>query len=82
MSKAALNMAVKILFNPLRPEGYTFRIYHPGWVRSYMSGRKNLEATLEPDVAACYALAYFLQESGVDEDSLVLRDWEGKVWEW
>lgn len=82
MSKAALNMAVKIMFNHLRAEGYTFRVYHPGWVRSYMSGRKNLEATLEPEVAACHALAYFLQDSGVDEDSLVLRDWEGKTWEW
>ncbi|MBN1371022.1 MAG: SDR family NAD(P)-dependent oxidoreductase, partial [Anaerolineaceae bacterium] len=38
MSKSALNMAVSILFNDLRPAGYTFRVYHPGWVRSYMSG--------------------------------------------
>lgn len=82
MSKAALNMAVKIMFNHLRPEGYTFRVYHPGWVRSYMSGRKNMEATFEPEEAARYALAYFLQDSGVDEDTLVLRDWEGSVWEW
>ena len=35
MSKAALNMAVKNLFNQLRPEGYTFRLYHPGWMRTY-----------------------------------------------
>ncbi|MCC6169182.1 MAG: SDR family NAD(P)-dependent oxidoreductase [Caldilineaceae bacterium] len=82
MSKAALNMAVKIMFNHLRPEGYSFRVYHPGWVRSYMSGKKNLEATLEPEDAARYALAYFLQDEGVDEDTLALRDWEGKLWEW
>lgn len=82
MSKAALNMAVKIMFNHLRPEGYTFRVYHPGWVRSYMSGKKNLEALLEPEEAARCALAYFLQDSGIDEETLVLRDWEGKVWEW
>ncbi len=82
MSKAALNMAVKIMFNHLRPQGYTFRVYHPGWVRSYMSGRKNMEATLEPEEAARYALTYFLQDSGIDEDTLVLRDWEGNVWEW
>ncbi|MEJ2550491.1 MAG: SDR family NAD(P)-dependent oxidoreductase, partial [Anaerolineales bacterium] len=44
MSKAALNMAVKITFNRLRPEGYTFRVYHPGWMRSYMHGSKNMEA--------------------------------------
>lgn len=82
MSKSALNMAAKIMFNHLRPEGYSFRVYHPGWVRSYMSGRKNPEAKLEPEEAAQYALAYFLQNSGIDEDTLVLRDWEGKVWEW
>jgi NAD(P)-dependent dehydrogenase (short-subunit alcohol dehydrogenase family) len=38
MTKSALNMAVKIAFNRLRPEGYTFRLYHPGWMRTYMSG--------------------------------------------
>lgn len=90
MSKAALNMGVKILFNDLRPQGYTFRVYHPGWVRSYMSGKKNLEADLEPHEAAVPALAYFLSgipgepQSGwqVDEDQLILRDYEGQVWPW
>ena len=38
MSKTALNMAVRIMHNDLYPEGYTFRLYHPGWMRSYMSG--------------------------------------------
>ena len=38
MSKASLNMAVKLMFNELRPQGYTFRLYHPGWVNSYMGG--------------------------------------------
>lgn len=81
MSKSALNMGVRLMFNHLRPEGYTFRLYHPGWVRSYMRGHKNLEGKLEPEEAAGYALAYFLQE-GINEDSLLLRDWEGSVWEW
>ena len=82
MSKAALNMAVKLTFNHLRPQGYTFRLYHPGWVRSYMSGQKNLNGRLEPEEAAGYALNYFLKDTGVDEDHLVLRDYEGNVWEW
>ncbi len=81
MSKSALNMAVKLMFNHLRPEGYSFRLYHPGWVRSYMRGHKNLEGKLEPEEAARYALAYFLAD-GVDEDTLVLRDWEGNMWAW
>jgi NAD(P)-dependent dehydrogenase (short-subunit alcohol dehydrogenase family) len=81
MSKAALNMGVKIMFNDLRPAGYTFRLYHPGWVRSYMSGKKNLEATLEPEQAAAYALPFFL-EPRQDEDQLVLVDYQGQEWPW
>lgn len=81
MSKAALNMGIKILFNHLHPEGYTFRLYHPGWVRSYMSGKKNLEATLEPEEAASYAIPIFL-EPREDEDRLVLVDYEGQEWPW
>jgi NAD(P)-dependent dehydrogenase (short-subunit alcohol dehydrogenase family) len=81
MSKAALNMAIKILFNYLRPAGYTFRAYHPGWVRSYMSGKKNLEATLEPEEAAAYAIPFFLGPRQ-DEDRLVLVDYQGQEWPW
>ncbi|MCJ7738579.1 MAG: SDR family NAD(P)-dependent oxidoreductase, partial [Anaerolineae bacterium] len=60
MSKAALNMAVKIMFNDLHPEGYTFRLYHPGWMRTYMSGKKGTAADLEPEDAAAKALPIFL----------------------
>ncbi len=81
MSKAALNMATRILFNHLRPEGFTFRVYHPGWVRSYISGKKGVEADLEPAEAAVPALRYFL-DAEVDEDRLVLRDLDGKEWPW
>ncbi len=81
MSKAALNMAVKNLFNFLRPEGYTFRVYHPGWVRSYMSGQKNNEADLEPEDAAAYAIPFFVNPRD-DEDRLVLVDYLGNEWPW
>lgn len=86
MSKAALNMGVKLMFNRLRPEGYTFRVYHPGWIRSYMGGTKNDDADLEPAEAARPALAHFLQDeragSHVDEDRLVMVDWQGEEWPW
>lgn len=90
LSKTALNMGAKILFNRLRPEGYTFRLYHPGWVRSYMSGKKDLQAELEPEQAARYAVEYFLRnrsyepgnEGRSDENRLVMRDWRGREWPW
>jgi len=81
MSKAALNMAVKIMFNRLRPEGYTFRLYHPGWMRTYMSGKKNPNADMEPEEAAACALPIFLRDRQ-DEDHLVLVDYQGQVWPW
>ncbi len=80
MSKTALNMAVKNLYNQLRPEGYTFRLYHPGWIRSYMSGKKNHEADLEPEEAAEKALGFFLEPR--DEDQLALFDYQGNQWSW
>ena len=81
MSKAALNMGIKILFNDLRPSGYTFRVYHPGWVRSYIHGTKNMEAELEPEEAAACAIPFFLNDLA-DEDRLSLMDYEGKEWPW
>jgi NAD(P)-dependent dehydrogenase (short-subunit alcohol dehydrogenase family) len=79
MSKTALNMAVKIMFNHLRPEGYTFRLYHPGWMRTYMGGSKNMAADMEPEESAAQAIPFFL-ETQDDEDRLVMRDWQGQEW--
>ncbi|HLO34124.1 MAG TPA: SDR family NAD(P)-dependent oxidoreductase [Anaerolineales bacterium] len=81
MSKAALNMGVRILFNDLHAEGYTFRLYHPGWIRSYMTGEKNMEATLEPEQAAARAIPFFLDRRE-EEGRLVLVDHEGNEWPW
>lgn len=81
MSKAALNMAIKILFNDLSPHGYTFRAYHPGWIRSYMSGEKNMEATFEPEEAARKAIPLLLGQQE-NEGQLILIDYEGNEWPW
>jgi len=88
MSKAALNMGVMQLFHHLRPYGYTFRLFHPGWMKTYMSGKKNDRAELEPDDVAAAALAHFINGRGRiaggedDEDRLVVRDWSGREWPW
>ena len=81
MSKAALNRAVKVMFNHLRPEGFTFRLFHPGWVQSYISGRKNEDADLTPEESAEAAIAHFTGDLE-DEDRLIMYDWEGKKWPW
>ena len=79
MSKAALNMAVRLMFNHLRPEGYTFRLYYPGWIRSYMSGAKSTTGDMEPDEAAARAIPFFLEPRD-DEDRLALIGYQGEEW--
>lgn len=83
MSKAALNMGVKIMFNDLRPKGYAFRLYHPGGIKSYIGGTdvKGTKASMEPEDAAVPALAYFLGDVE-NEDDLVMRDHQERDWPW
>jgi NAD(P)-dependent dehydrogenase (short-subunit alcohol dehydrogenase family) len=86
MSKAALNMGVRILFNYLRPEGYMFRLYHPGGIRSYIGGTgvKGTRSGQEPEEAAIPALAHFLEnnEHPTAEDHLIMMDHRGQEWPW
>ena len=79
MSKTALNMAIKIMFNDLHQDGYTFRIYHPGWLRSYMGGKKSTIGDLDPEDSAAVAVPFFVEDSYC-EDRLVMIDNKGVEW--
>ena len=79
VSKTALNMTVRHMFRALQPKGYTFRLYHPGWVRSYMSGQKSTVGNFEPEEAAEVAYRQFTEDFEV-EDILVMRDISGEMW--
>ncbi|MGN6713524.1 SDR family NAD(P)-dependent oxidoreductase [Anaerocolumna jejuensis] len=79
MSKTALNMAVRLLFEDLNPRDYTFRLYHPGWVKSYMSGRKSKVGKFEPEESAASACQFFTQNLE-HEDVLKMYDNEFAVW--
>lgn len=79
LSKTALNMAVRLMFNELQPKGYTFRLYHPGWVRSYMSGSKSETGRFEPEEAANVAFLQFLNDRPW-EDVLVMTDIRDEAW--
>jgi len=46
-----------------------------------MRGVKSDEGDMEPEEATMPALGYFLNDN-VNEDILVMRDWEGKEWPW
>jgi NAD(P)-dependent dehydrogenase (short-subunit alcohol dehydrogenase family) len=79
LSKAALNMEMHMLFKTLRPRGYTFRLFHPGWVKSYMSGQKSTVGDFEPEEAAPVAYRFFISEDEI-EDVLILKDIQGQYW--
>lgn len=79
VSKAALNMEMHMLFQQLRPRGYTFRLFHPGWVKSYMSGAKSTVGDFEPEEAAPVAYRYFTSDDEID-DVLILKDIQGQYW--
>jgi NAD(P)-dependent dehydrogenase (short-subunit alcohol dehydrogenase family) len=77
MSKAALNMYVKLIYNRLHKQGYSFRLYHPGWIRSYMNGHLSEEGNLSIEEAAELATDYFL-DNDVDESELILYGYDGE----
>lgn len=79
VSKTVLNMEVKLMFNELRPRGYTFRLYHPGWVRTYMSGQKATQGNFEPEETAVAAYEQFVSERDW-EDVLLMTDVKGEAW--
>lgn len=79
VSKTCLNMAVRLMFERLQPQGYCFRLYHPGWVRSYMNGKKSTEGNYEPEETA--AVAYTQFTSGRNwEDVLIVSDVSNEMW--
>jgi NAD(P)-dependent dehydrogenase (short-subunit alcohol dehydrogenase family) len=80
MSKSSLNMGVRLMHNLLFPEGYTFRLYHPGWMKKQMEdGTLSEWAALDPAGTASHAARYFENPLG-DEYRLVMYDYLSQEW--
>ena len=80
MSKSSLNMSVRLMHNLLYPQGYTFRLYHPGWMKRMMpDGTLSQEAEYDPAWIAAHASKYFEVSLG-DEHRLVMFDYLGQEW--
>ncbi len=79
MSKSGLNMTVKLLFEQLRGKGFTFRLYNPGWMKSYMSGKKSTVGKIEPEESSKVAINYFVNDL-IHEDVLKVYDNNRMVW--
>ena len=80
MSKTALNMGVRMLHNHLYPLGYTFRLFHPGWMKKrQQDGSLSETALYDPDFIGSTAAGYF-ETPLRDEHRLVMVDYSGYEW--
>jgi len=80
MSKASLNMGVRLLHNQLFAQGYRFRLFHPGWMkRRLQDGSLSEYALYDPDVIGDVAARYF-ETPLRDEHRLVMVDYNGYEW--
>lgn len=78
-TKTALNLGVRMLFNELRPKGYTFRLYQPGGMKRQMPDGTYAKtgSSVYPMDSAAEALRQILSDR-VDEDRLALIDYHGR----
>lgn len=80
MSKSSLNMSVRLMHNLLFRQGYTFRLFHPGWMKRQMpDGSLSEFAAYDPAQTASYAAGYF-ETPLKDEHRLVMFDYMGQEW--
>ena len=80
MSKASLNMGVRMLHNMLHSQGYSFRLFHPGWMKRRMQdGSLSEGARFDPDDIGNTAAKYF-DTPLRDECRLVMCDYNGMEW--
>ncbi|KAA1190280.1 SDR family NAD(P)-dependent oxidoreductase [Paenibacillus sp. B2(2019)] len=52
MSKAALNMQSSLMHNHLKTLGGQVMVFHPGWLQTYMHGKKDEQAEMTPEQSA------------------------------
>jgi NAD(P)-dependent dehydrogenase (short-subunit alcohol dehydrogenase family) len=82
MSKAALNMGSVLCFNQLREQGFSIKLVHPGYLRTYMHGAKNMKATYEPEEVSNFICTAALTPNHKDAATVPFIDKDGKTLPW
>lgn len=83
MSKCALNMQSALLQNQLREQGVQILLFHPGWMRTMMSGCLDEKAPTLPEEAAERLLCRIGDISRYDSDKpLYIDNDTGRILPW
>lgn len=80
MSKASMTMGIRMMHSQLQPQGYSFRLFHPGWMKfREANGTLAEKGKYDPDFIGTAAAKYF-EAPLYDEHRLVMVDFHGFEW--
>ena len=80
MTKSALNKQSAILQNHLSEYGVKVLAIHPGYLRSYMLGQKNMEGDIEPEESAADIYKLIIEKKDLKQD--MYYDYKGNKLPW
>ncbi|OZQ61694.1 short-chain dehydrogenase [Paenibacillus sp. VTT E-133280] len=82
MSKAALNMQSSLMHNHLRTLGGQVMVFHPGWLQTFMQGKKDEQADTTPEKSAEQIIGLVLNHSKYMGEEPAYLDMDGSSWPW
>lgn len=82
MSKAALNMQSSLMHNHLKTLGGQVMVFHPGWLQTYMHGKKDEQAEMTPEQSAEQIIDLVLDYKKYKGEEPAYLDTDGSSWPW
>jgi len=82
MSKAALNMQSSLMHNHLKTLGGQVMVFHPGWLQTYMHGKKDEQAETTPEKSAGQIIDLVLDYKKYLGEEPAYLDLDGSSWPW
>ncbi|WP_339317752.1 SDR family NAD(P)-dependent oxidoreductase [Paenibacillus sp. FSL R10-2734] len=82
MSKAALNMQSSLMHNHLKTLGGQVMVFHPGWLQTYMHGKKDEQAEMTPEKSAEQIIDLVLDYKKYVGEEPAYLDMNGSAWPW
>jgi NAD(P)-dependent dehydrogenase (short-subunit alcohol dehydrogenase family) len=82
MSKAALNMQSSLMHNHLKTLGGQVMVFHPGWLQTFMQGKKDEQADMTPEKSAEQIIDLVLDYKKYMGEEPAYLDMDGSSWPW